>query len=72
VDERGRRCAETRGLEVHHREAHGFDGPATVENLELRCRSHNVLAAEQDFGREYMDWVRGMDGASPNAREPTL
>ena len=70
VDDRGRRCAETRGLEVHHREAYAFDGPATVDNLELRCRAHNTLAAEQDFGRQYMDWVRGVDGAGAKASEP--
>jgi hypothetical protein len=65
-DERGERCRETFGLEVHHRHAHALGGPATVDNLELRCRPHNTLAAEQDFGREHMDFVRGVtDGAAP-------
>ena len=30
-----------------------------VENLELRCRAHNDLAAEQDFGRAHMSRARG-------------
>jgi hypothetical protein len=60
VDDRGKRCRETGGLEVHHRHAHALGGPPTVGNLELRCRAHNMLAAEEDFGREHMDWMRGV------------
>jgi hypothetical protein len=68
-DNRGERCRETFGLEVHHRHAHALGGPATLDNLELRCRPHNALAAEQDFGREYMDFARGVtDGAAPERR----
>ena len=68
-DNRGERCRETFGLEVHHRQAHALGGPATLDNLELRCRPHNTLAAEQDFGRDYMDFARGVtDGVAP---EPT-
>src|SRR5581483_8314107 len=59
-DDRGERCRDTRGLEIHHRHAHALGGPPTLENLELRCRAHNTLAAEQDFGREHMDWMRGV------------
>jgi hypothetical protein len=59
-DDRGERCRETHGLEIHHRHAHALGGAPTLENLELRCRAHNTLAAEQDFGREHMDWMRGM------------
>jgi hypothetical protein len=59
VDERGRRCAERRGLELHHRKAYALGGPPTEHNLELRCRPHNTLAAEEDFGREHMDRIRG-------------
>jgi hypothetical protein len=60
LDDRGERCRETSGLEIHHRHAHALRGPATLENLELRCRAHNTLAAEQDFGRQHMDWMRGV------------
>jgi 5-methylcytosine-specific restriction endonuclease McrA len=68
-DSRGVRCRETFGLEVHHRHAHALGGPETLDNLELRCRAHNTLAAEQDFGREYMDFARGVtDGAAPERR----
>ena len=59
-DDRGERCCETLGLEMHHRHAHALGGAATLDNLELRCRPHNTLAAEQDFGREHMDFARGV------------
>ena len=61
VDERGVRCRETTGLEIHHRHVHALGGPNTACNLELRCRAHNTLAAEADFGREHMDRVRPCD-----------
>ena len=60
VDARGQRCRETRGLELHHRRAHALGGPPTVDNLEIRCRVHNLLAAEHDFGRERMERARGV------------
>jgi hypothetical protein len=52
VDARGQRCREQSGLEFHHQQPHARRGPPSVENLTLRCRSHNALAAEQDFGRD--------------------
>jgi hypothetical protein len=64
-DDRGERCRETSGLEIHHRHAHALCGPMTLDNLELRCRAHNTLAAERDFGREHMDWMRGVSQAVP-------
>jgi hypothetical protein len=54
VDDRGQRCRETSGLELHHEHAYALGGPATVANIAMRCRAHNALAAEQDYGREFM------------------
>ena len=54
ADQRGQRCRERAGLELHHHEPHVRGGPDNVDNLTLRCRAHNALAAEQDFGREWM------------------
>src|SRR5690606_35881093 len=51
VDNRGQRCRETAFLELHHVSPHALGGPATADNLTLRCPAHNALAAEQDFGR---------------------
>ena len=54
VDECGTRCRETRFLELHHLHAHARGGGETAFNLTLRCAAHNGLAAEEDFGREFM------------------
>jgi 5-methylcytosine-specific restriction endonuclease McrA len=62
VSPEGRRCNEKSGLEYHHRVPFGFGGESTVENLELRCKSHNQLAAERDYGEGRMSryWPRGV------------
>jgi hypothetical protein len=59
ADGTGRRCAETHGLELHHVRAFARGGEHTEANLTLRCRSHNALAAEEDFGRERIEFARG-------------
>jgi hypothetical protein len=51
VSEGGVRCAEARYLEYHHVVAFAKGGPATVDNIALRCRAHNVYEAELVFGR---------------------
>jgi len=45
------RCTERAFLELHHVKPFGHEGPATVENISLRCRAHNVHEAEAIFGR---------------------
>jgi hypothetical protein len=45
------RCTERRYLEWHHQQPFGHQGPATVENISLRCRAHNVYESELVFGR---------------------
>jgi hypothetical protein len=37
------RCPERDCLEFHHLRPFAHGGPTTVQNLELRCRTHNVL-----------------------------
>jgi 5-methylcytosine-specific restriction endonuclease McrA len=64
IDASGRRCSETRWLELDHIEPHACGGSATAQNLRLRCRAHNALAAEQHFGREFMSEFRGTLRAS--------
>ena len=46
----GRRCTERVFLEFHHREPYAIGGEATVANVSLRCRAHNVYEAELAFG----------------------
>lgn len=45
------RCSETKYLEWHHRVPYGYKGPATVENIAIRCAAHNLYEGEQVFGR---------------------
>jgi 5-methylcytosine-specific restriction endonuclease McrA len=51
----GRRCGSRHQLQLHHLEPFAKGGPATAANLTLRCRAHNLHAAEQDYGREHID-----------------
>ena len=45
------RCGEKTFLELHHVKPFGHQGPATIGNISLRCRAHNVYEAEKVFGR---------------------
>jgi hypothetical protein len=44
------RCTERGFLEFHHVQRYADGGATVVENLELRCRAHNMYEAEQYFG----------------------
>jgi hypothetical protein len=44
------RCAETGLLELHHRVPYADGGTTSVDNLQLRCRSHNVFEAARWSG----------------------
>ena len=46
----GRRCTQRAFLEFHHVQPFAKQGPATVENISLRCRRHNQFEAELVFG----------------------
>jgi hypothetical protein len=50
----GQRCRETHRLELHHETAYAHGGAHRACNLSLRCAAHNSLAAEADFGREFI------------------
>jgi hypothetical protein len=46
----GQRRTERAFLEFHHVEAHALGGPATPENIGLRCHRHNQYEAQRVFG----------------------
>jgi hypothetical protein len=50
--EDGRRCSERRLLQLDHVIPHAEGGEATVVNLRLRCRAHNLHTARAHFGKE--------------------
>ncbi|MDB4941596.1 MAG: hypothetical protein JWP97_1130 [Labilithrix sp.] len=54
-DEQGRRCPSTHMLELDHLHARGLGGSDEPGNLAVRCRAHNRLHAEQDFGRAHVE-----------------
>jgi hypothetical protein len=58
VSKDGHRCTERAFLEFHHIHPHALGGPATVENISLRCRRHNQYEAELVFGRHGVSEVR--------------
>jgi len=51
VADTGRRCGARGFVEFHHVVPYARGGPATVANIQLRCRAHNGYEAELDFGR---------------------
>jgi hypothetical protein len=50
VSKDGVRCKERSFLEFHHIRAFARGGPATADNISLRCRRHNQYEAEIVFG----------------------
>lgn len=46
----GGRCNERGRLEFHHVRPFAAGGPATIENIQLRCRAHNAYEAELALG----------------------
>jgi 5-methylcytosine-specific restriction endonuclease McrA len=55
VDKAGRRCESRAFLELDHRTPRALGGADDATNLRVRCRAHNALAAEQDFGRQHIE-----------------
>jgi hypothetical protein len=50
VGTRGQRCRERAFLEFHHVQPYAVGGEATLANIQLRCRGHNVHEARAFFG----------------------
>jgi hypothetical protein len=46
----GRRCSARAFLEFHHVQPYAVGGPATVENISLRCHAHNQHERDIAFG----------------------
>jgi hypothetical protein len=47
----GHRCAERRFVEFHHIDPYALGGEASVDQIQLRCRSHNDYEGRLYFGR---------------------
>jgi hypothetical protein len=55
VSETGERCPARTFLELDHRAPRALGGRGDSDNVRVLCRAHNRLAAEQVFGKEYID-----------------
>ena len=53
------RCTETSDLDYHHVIPWAAGGETRVDNIELRCRAHNVYEARQFFGEQYDERAKG-------------
>ena len=63
VGANGTRCDARRFLEFDHVEPVARGGEATVQNLRLRCRTHNQYEAERAFGAGFMEHKRRQHSA---------
>jgi len=54
-DDEGNRCPARGSLELDHVVPRAKGGKGSVANLRLRCRAHNRLAAEAEFGRAHIE-----------------
>jgi 5-methylcytosine-specific restriction endonuclease McrA len=54
VDSEGRRCECRMRLELDHIQPRALGGGDDASNLRARCRSHNLHAAEEIFGKEHV------------------
>ncbi len=55
VGKNGKRCGETRNLEIDHIIPYAKGGSNSPENLRLLCFKHNRLAAERVYGMDHME-----------------
>jgi hypothetical protein len=56
----GRRCGERRWLEVDHIKPFSCGGEHSPENLQVLCRSHNMMRARDVFGSEKIEKSLGL------------
>jgi hypothetical protein len=68
VDDRGRRCPSRAFLELDHREPRAVGGADDVANLSVKCRAHNMLSAERDFGRPHIEQKKNQRKIHPRQR----
>ncbi len=54
----GERCGSRWQVEIDHVRPLSQGGTSTVSNLRCLCRAHNMLHAEEIYGREHMDRFR--------------
>src|SRR5258706_14037797 len=76
-DDRGRRCAETGALEFDHLDGFAKTHSHQVDRIRLLCRGHNQHAADQTYGKEFMERARSsgsstLPGIPGTSSQPTF
>jgi hypothetical protein len=66
----GHRCDCRAFLELDHILPVAKGGKSTLDNLRLRCRAHNQLAARREFGDDYV--ALRAQGFRPVRKQPTV
>src|SRR5262249_56140648 len=70
VSDSGHRCEARSDIEYDHVLEYARGGEATVDNIRLRCRAHNRLAAERTYGAGFMQQkVESPTDAAAEARQ---
>jgi hypothetical protein len=70
--EDGRRCAETGALEFDHLDGFARTRLHRADRIRLLCRAHNQHAAEQMYGRAFMERARArVDPVAPDLGGPS-
>jgi len=59
----GKRCECRWQLEFDHIDPDSKDREPTVDDLRLRCKPHNIFAAEKRYGRRHMLRCRGREAS---------
>jgi hypothetical protein len=66
----GKLCGSTHQLEFDHDLEVALGGEPTIDNIRLLCKSHNLMKAENRFGREFMARFRGISSrARPSSTQ---
>ncbi len=68
----GRRCSQTRGLELDHLDGFAIKHEHSAARIRLACSAHNAQAAEKMYGREKMAQMRQRSNFCPGAEIQTL
>jgi len=66
TDANGRRCTETGALEFDHRDGFARTRRHEADRIRLLCRAHNQHAADQMYGRTFMQRARAGGDPQPS------
>jgi hypothetical protein len=68
----GKRCDSRWQVEVDHLDPVGRGGTARLDRLRLACRLHNLLHAEEVYGREHMKKYRKGESTTAGGSSPDV